>query len=317
MKKKQIGKVIVTYLDDLPSNKYKDSAEEFLLNFFKKSPESERVNEIFEILNNNPSWDLYYNLVPQRRHILDWYPFRKNGSLLEVGAGTGAVTGVLIDRVKHVTGLELTISRAEILAHRFQDKKNLEVIAGNIHFYNPSQPFDYVVLIGVLEYAGMFSYNNKADFANAHKYLLNKCSSLVKKSGILFLAIENPLGARYFAGAVEDHYGEFFEGVENYPTYNGIRTYTKDELKFILTEAGFDDIEIYHPYPDYKLPRLVFHEDYLNKYDQHSISSFGQTEDRARPLFNFFSEIMFASQLKKEKLLSVFANSFLVVAHKK
>ena len=102
MKKKMIGKVKLTYLQRHTGKKYQDSAESFLLDFFKSKPESERIVEIEKILNNKPGWDIYYNLIPQRKHILDWYPFNKNSSLLEIGAGTGAVTGMLTEKVKKI-----------------------------------------------------------------------------------------------------------------------------------------------------------------------------------------------------------------------
>lgn len=315
MNNKTIGKVELTYLQDITTNKYVDSAEKFLFNFFEEKPESKRKKDIYKILSNNPSWDIFYNLHPQRRHILDWYEFNKNSNLLDIGAGTGAVTGLFLDKLSNVTALELTQTRAEILAHRFSDYSNLEVFAGNIDQFTLKKKYDYVNLTGVLEYGGMFS-TKKSHFSEAHKYILSKCHSFLKKEGKIFVAIENPLGVRYLTGAVEDHYGELFEGLENYPQYNGIRTYTKTELKKILIEEGFKNLEIYTLFPDYKLPILVIHEDYLDNYDQLSLSSFIQNIDYAHPLFKFYSEVLFSSQLSKEKLLSTFANSFLIVAEK-
>jgi len=319
MKKRLIGKVQLTYLDNHIEKKYQDSSEEFLHKFFKEKPESERTDDINKLLNNKPSWDLYYNLIPQRKHILDWYPFNKKGKLLEIGAGTGAVTGLLTDRVKEVTALELSPIRSEILAYRLRDKNNLKVISGNFLSYDIKKKnnfYDYIVMIGVLEYSDLFSKEKKLNFNKAYLYLMNNIFSLLKKGGTLFLAIENPIGIRYFSGAVEDHYGELFEGIENYPQYTGIRTYTKNQLKNIFLKMGFKDPEFYLAYPDYKIPRLVIQEDYLNNYDHSSLSSLYSNIDLAYPLFHFFSEVMFSFQLRKERLLSTFANSFLIVAKK-
>lgn len=316
MKKKMIGKVKLTYLQRHTGKKYQDSAESFLLKFFKSLPESKKTTEIEKILNNKPGWDIYYNLIPQRKHILDWYPFNKNSSLLEIGAGTGAVTGMLTEKVKKVTALELTEARAEILAHRLQDKENLQVFSGNIQNFEPKEKYDYIVMIGVLEYAGLFSQNNKTTFDEAYQYTLNKAHSFLNKFGTLFVAIENPIGLRYFSGAVEDHYGELFEGIENYTQYNGIRTYTKKELVKIILKSGFKKTDVYLACPDYKLPQQIIHEDYINNFDQISLSALWRNIDVAHPLFHFFSEIMLAAQLKKEKILTSFGNSFLIVAKK-
>lgn len=316
MKRRLIGKVQLTYLGNYAEKKYQDSAESFLLNFFKEKPESEKTKEIDDLLNSNPSWDTYYNLIPQRKHILDWYPFDKNKTLLEIGAGTGAVTRLFTEKLKKVTALELTNSRAEILAHRLQDKKNLEVFAGNFQEFKLNRKFDYIVMIGVLEYSGLFSQTKRLQFSSDYKNILGRLDQFLNKNGTVFIAIENPIGLRYFSGAVEDHYGELFEGIENYSQYNGIRTYTKSELKKILENSGFKKTELYLAYPDYKIPQLIVHEKFIDNFDQNSLSSLWRNIDMAHPLFHFFSEVMLASQLNKERLLSTFANSFLIVANK-
>lgn len=296
---------------------YQDSAETFLLNLFKDKSESQLWQEISKLLNQNPGWDLYYNLHPQRRHILDWYKFEKNASLLDVGAGTGAVTGLFLEKLKKVTALELSSQRANILKLRFKNHKNLNVISSSIYDYNPKDQFDYLNVTGVLEYAATFKNDGKINFAKAHYTFLKKCHQFLKKRGRLLLAIENPLGTRYFSGAVEDHCGELFEGVENYPQHDSIRTYTKNELTKALIDTGFDNVEFYLLYPDYKLPIMVINEKYLMKHSQFSLASFIANFDKAHPLYNIFSEVLFSYQIKKEGLLANFANSFLVVAQKK
>ena len=317
MKTKRIGKVNLTYLNSSLKSKYEDSAEKFLLDFFKEKPESKRHSDIYKILNNDPSWDIFYNLHPQRRHILDWYDFKAGKYLLDIGAGTGAVTGTFLDKKLQVTALELTDIRAEILTHRFRDKDGLDVVAGHLDDFKPKQKFDYINMTGVLEYAGMFSKDKDANFLKSHLDLLQKCTGFLKKGGKIIIAIENPLGLRYFSGAVEDHYGELFQGVQNYPQYNGIRTFTKTELKKVLVNSGFKNIDLYLPFPDYKLPRTIFSEEYLDSFDQISLSSYLQNIDYAHPLFKFFSEILFSHQLRKEKYISTFSNSFLIIAEKK
>jgi 2-polyprenyl-3-methyl-5-hydroxy-6-metoxy-1,4-benzoquinol methylase len=101
---------------------YSDSSEEFLLSFFDK-PQSQKQKEIWNILNNNPPWPILYHLHPQREFILSWYPFKKDASLLEVGAGCGSITGMLCDKVNEVIANELIKERAEVIKKRWQDKK--------------------------------------------------------------------------------------------------------------------------------------------------------------------------------------------------
>lgn len=319
MKNLKKGNFIITYLNDSIKKKYLDQSEQIIFDFFDK-PQSQKLDQIFEVLNSNPPYTVRYHLTPQRQHLLDWYKFDKEETLLDIGAGCGALTGLFCDRLKSVTCLELTDIRAKIIAKRWADKDNLRIFCGSIEELNIKEKFDYVNLTGVLEYAGMFSkdHNHPDNFSKMPQKVLKKAYGFLKKGGKIMIAIENPLGLRYLSGATEDHYNELFEGVENYPQYNGIRTFTKDELTKMLYDSGFKKLEFYFPIPDYKLPLLVIHRDYLNSFSSSALSSFLQTvENSSNPVFQFYSEILFAYQLRKEGILEKFMNSFLIIATKK
>lgn len=308
----------IHYLKDSVKKKYFDESEEILFKFFDL-PQSKKFDQIQEILTSNPPWTVLYHLTPQRQHLLDWFPFSSNSSLLDIGSGCGSLTGLFCRKLAEVTCLELTEIRAQIIANRWQDKNNLRIFCGSLEALDIKEKFDYVNLTGVLEYAGMFSQNpnNPDNFTQMPIKILKRASSLLKDSGTLIVAIENPLGVRYFAGAVEDHYGQLYEGIENYPQYNGIRTFTKTELWNMLFNLGFKDIEFYFPIPDYKLPTVVLSEKYLKKYNGNSLSSLMQTVEYSHnPLFNFFSEVLLSFQLNKETILDKFMNSFLIIAKK-
>lgn len=309
----------INYLKDSVKKKYLDQSEQIIFDFFDQ-PQSQKWEQIFKVLNSNPPYAVKYHLSPQRQHLLDWYNFDKEENLLDIGAGCGALTGLFCDRLKSVTSLELTSIRAEIIAKRWEDKDNLNIYCGSIEEFNLKEKFGYINITGVLEYAGMFSQSPDCpdNFSKMPARILSKASSFLKKDGKIIIAIENPLGLRYLSGATEDHYAELFEGVENYPQYNGVRTFTKEELTKMLFNLGFKNIEFYFPMPDYKLPLLVMHQDYLNNYNVNALSSFLQTvENSHNQLFQFFSEILFAYQLRKEGILEKFMNSFLVIATKK
>ena len=94
--------------------------EQVLIDKFKKN------------INYNPKLSddlaLFYLLTPIRQNILNWYPFDKNARVLEIGAGTGTITGMLCDKVKKVTVVEASKRRAELIYHRHNNKNNLEII---------------------------------------------------------------------------------------------------------------------------------------------------------------------------------------------
>ncbi len=293
-------------------NKYIDSSETYLLKFFKNKPQNLIKDKINQILNNKPSWPILYHLSPQREFLLDWYSFKNNSSLLEIGAGCGALTGMLCRKLKKVVANELEEDRAKIIKKRWSDKKNLKVISGNILNIKFNEKFNYVTLIGVLEYAGRF-FQNLNDFNQPFVNLLKLSKSFLKKNGVLIIAIENKIGLKYIAGGKEDHYGSLFESLHNYPNYNGIKTFTKTELYQMLINLGFNKIDFYYPYPDYKLPYSIFSEKGIKKIT-HSLSSYIQIFDLSNSREYFINENIFGYQLYKENILDKFSNSFLIFA---
>ena len=88
-----------------------------------KSPE--------ELLRNNDDWAVLYHLSDIRHNLLEWYDFRSEGSLLEIGSGCGAMTGLFCEKVKQVTCIELSRKRSQINAARNQQFDNFEVMVGN------------------------------------------------------------------------------------------------------------------------------------------------------------------------------------------
>mgnify|MGYP005856850965 FL=1 len=290
---------------------YQDSAENFLLKFFDK-PQSQKQMEIDKLLNNNPPWPVLYHLHPQREFILDWFPFKKNASLLEIGAGCGAVTNVFIRKLKTVIANELTKERAKIIKKRFADKKNLKVYDGNINENSFNKKFDYVTLIGVLEYQGRYTLTKKSHPYSPYIQFLKNLKKFLKKSSTLIIAIENKIGVKYIAGGLEDHYGKLFYSLENYPNDTGIRTFSKEEIKEILNLAGYKKIDFYYPYPDYKLPFFIFSDDKENLFIP--TSRYTPIVDLSNLRQYLFNEVIFSSVLKKEGVLKKFANSFLIFA---
>jgi len=130
-----------------------DDIENFLLNLFKNNPTKK---ELSDVLKDNNSWPVKYHLSKDRENLINWFEFQKNTSLLEIGAGCGAVTGAFLNKNIDVTAVELTERRSEIIKARFKNNKNLTVLSGNINDQKLRSKYDYATLIGVLEYAGRF-----------------------------------------------------------------------------------------------------------------------------------------------------------------
>jgi SAM-dependent methyltransferase len=302
-KVKQVGNVKLNLDFYTGNDQYSDGdIENEILEILKSG------KNIADVLSEDNRWPILYHLSPLRRNLLEWMPISEHATVLEIGAGCGAVTGLLCEKARKVTAVELSKRRATIIAHRYKDYKNLEIIVGNISDIKfDDKYFDYVTLIGVLEYAALFT--------NSHNPYLTFLKNIYERlcvGGKLIIAIENKFGLKYWAGAREDHTGRLFDSLEDYPNNSDVYTFSKDELTKLLKQAGFTSLQYYYPFPDYKLPTQIFSDVFLPKIGD--IQRFSPNYDRER--FVFFNEKLVWENVIKNNMFHFFSNSFLVICGK-
>ena len=259
-----------------------------------------------ELSSEQVSFPVIYHFSDLRANILNWYPIKKSDSVLEIGAGCGAITGTLCEKAGQVTSVELSKRRAQINYYRNEKKDNLTIMVGNLNDMDLGQQYDYVVVNGVLEYAMSFTEGD-----TPYETFLGKMGSYLKNTGKLLIAIENKLGMKYFAGAPEDHTDIPFFGINGYPENHSVRTFSKTELQELVKKSGFPFQKFYYPYPDYKFPTEIFTDASLttNHYGKNYPIYTDKTVD-------LFSESAGIEAMKKEQIADRFVNSFLLVAGK-
>ena len=242
-----------------------------------------------------------------RHNILNWYDFKEGANVLEVGAGMGSITGMLCDKCNHVTAVEMNEVRANIIRTRFPNRKNLTVVTDNINNFDDEQRFDYVVFVGVLEYAGVFSNAN-----DPYVEFLCTVEKLLKDDGILLFAIENRFGLRYWCGASEDHLQLPFVGINGYVKDGTPKTFSKFDLECILDKAGLSEHRFYNVLPDYKFPNVLFTDEWkLNYTDVEKIPfTYGKNSILTVNEKKLYRDII------DNDVSGFFANSFLVEATK-
>lgn len=280
-------------------DRYSDgNIEDVMLNMAKKGISYE------DLPREEVTFPLIYHFSPMRENILNWYPFKKDATILEVGAGCGAITGVLCQKAGKVVSVELSNRRASVNYERHKEAENLCIMVGNLNDMEFGQTFDYIVLNGVLEYACSFTEGKKP-----FETFLKNMGGLLKEDGRFLIAIENRLGLKYFTGAPEDHTDRYFLGLENYPQVDSVRTFSKKELTTLLTDSGFPYMKFYYPYPDYKFPKEIFTDETLlsNGYGK----PYRSLSDRDIYLFD---DSKAARALAQEGVADIFSNSFLVEA---
>lgn len=279
---------------------YSDGAvEDELLEIFGQR------RDVMAILDQEQRWPMLYHLSPARRALLEWAPWAPQATVLEIGAGCGALTGLLCEKSARVTAVELSAKRSRIIHQRYLEEPRLEVLAGDIMTIPLSDTFEVVTLIGVLEYAGSFI---KA--ARPAQALLRRAASLLTPTGRLWVALENRYGLKYFAGAADDHTRRLFDGIEDYPQGDRVITFSKHELAREFQASGLHICRWYYPYPDYKFPREIFSDRHLPALNH----KFEDAPNYDHERLKLFSERHALPALVRNGMFDFFANAFLVEA---
>ncbi|MCI9175310.1 MAG: class I SAM-dependent methyltransferase [Lachnospiraceae bacterium] len=285
---------------------YSDGAvEERILKLTEEYGES----DYHKIIVKERDWAVMYHLAHERGNILSWYPFQKGAKILEVGSGCGAVTGALAAHAGSLTCIDLSKRRSEINAMRNRERDNIKICVGNFQDIEKGleKDFDYATLIGVFEYAQGYIGGE-----NPYHEFLTAVMEHIKPGGKLLLAIENKFGLKYWAGCTEDHVGRMFEGIEGYPSADGVRTFTKPELIRILEECGCTDYNFYYPHPDYKLPLTIYSDHRLPQ--KGGLAGNFCNFDRSR--LALMDEGRAFDEIIENGLFDLYANSFFVEIRK-
>lgn len=257
-----------------------------------------------DVLANDSRWPILYHLSPIRQNIINWYPFKNNSKLLEIGGGCGAITGALCESLGEVKVVELSKKRSNINYERHKHYNNLEIIVGNLNDIKFEEKFDYITLNGVLEYAGSFT-----DTKDPYKDFLKNIKEYLKPNGKLIIAIENRYGLKYFAGAKEDHTAKEFDGITGYIENTNVRTFGKKELEDLLDSSGYPLQEFYYPHPDYKMPMEIYSKEWLPNKDLGLSGAPNFDNDR----YSLFDETEAYKGIIENGQYEFFANSFLVI----
>ncbi|HBC3996335.1 TPA: methyltransferase domain-containing protein [Vibrio cholerae] len=281
-----------------------------------------RIKEILQLCENVDvyskelkehciNWPQTYHFSPERSNILRPFGDQISGKdVLEIGGGCGAISRYLGECGANLLTLEGSIRRASIARERTRDLENVTIVADSFEGFEVEKKFDFVTLIGVLEYANVFSGNE-----NPIKYMLDKAKSFLKPDGKLIIAIENRLGLKYFAGAGEDHIGTPMYGIEGrYKSAEAV-TFGKVELKNHLSASGFESVEFLAPFPDYKFPSFILTERALelSRFDSKVFPVLCSRRDALLPRITNFNIERVWEYIDSNGLTLDLSNSFLCV----
>ena len=295
---RHIGKITLDYTYYKGEDLYTDgSIEDEILEIVKEGKQR-------EVLYSRSEWPILYHLSDIRENLLEWYPFSRHCRILEVGSGCGALTGLLSRKADEVTCIELSEKRSLINAYRNQQCSNVKIVIGNFQDIEIEGKYDYITLIGVWEYAGLY-----IDSGEPYLGMLKKIKKYLKEKGKIIIAIENKTGLKYWNGASEDHTGRFYGGLNDYIDDKNVRTFSRPEIEIILKKAGISKYSFYYPMPDYKLPENIYSDAVFP--NPGSERNYRKDYSTCR-IYNFYDDAV-SDQICSDGMFSYFANSFLII----
>jgi GT2 family glycosyltransferase/2-polyprenyl-3-methyl-5-hydroxy-6-metoxy-1,4-benzoquinol methylase len=299
---------------DTPAFAYSDGdeVEERIAAAIKGSDDVSLQSE--ELRRFQVDWPSIYHLSATRANLLRSISnVFKGASVLEIGAGCGAITRFLGEAGARVVALEGSPRRAAIAASRCRDLPDVAVVNERFDAFAPEQRFDVVTLIGVLEYSRMYTAGD-----DPIQETLRRARDLLTDDGVLIIAIENQLGLKYFAGIPEDHIGRSMAGIQDDYTDRTVVTFGKAELERRLASAGFARNGFALPFPDYKLPLNIVLPSGINHsgFDAATLGAQGTRADRQVRFTPLFSIGRTFDVIGRNGLLADMANSFLIIAGK-
>jgi SAM-dependent methyltransferase len=233
-----------------------DAVENRLLEALRSCRDVSAASE--ELRQCISDWPSEYHFSQVRHNLLRPFNFGPTDRILELGCGCGALTRYLGETGAQLVAVDGSERRTAIARERCRDLPGVTIHCTNLADFHDRKDFDYVLLIGVLEYAPLYIAGN-----HPARVCLEHAVAQLGNGGTLILAIENQLGLKYFSGCDEDHLAVPYYGINGLYREGEPVTFGRSELVRLLKEAGLARQKFFYPFPDYKLPAVVLGESAL------------------------------------------------------
>lgn len=219
-----------------------------------------------------------------KRNIINWYPFKQNATVLEIGVEIGEITEELCAKNKRVVSIKLQKDATEYS----YNKENLEVMSCKLENIKLDEKFDYITLIGTLDKAEEIIQSE-----NSAIILLEYAKNHLKKDGKILIACDNKLGIDKFSVLNNNQY-----------------KLGRNSLNKMFRTLNLMNSKYYYVLPNYQTPNVIFTDEYL------------PNEENITRNFTLYSnnDIILFEQVKKyrdllqenNELFKDFANSFFI-----
>ena len=235
------------------------------------------------VINKYPE---YHDIIfsPKREAGLELLELEGDETCVDYGCMWGALTTALAKRTRFVLSVDQTLQSLIFLRRRIEDEniKNIELLCENLKMIPVLEnKFDVAVVNGVLEWIpeeGKVElkryYGKRAEKRYSHNPqdmqidFLKKVYRNLNAGGKLYLSIENRYDFKMFFGVRDPHANLLFTSIlpRKIASFISMRKlgrpyinwlYSFSGLRSMLTNIGFNIVNLYACFPDYRFPEFI------------------------------------------------------------
>lgn len=180
-----------------------------------------------------------------RKNIISWYPFKEGSSILEIGTQEAEITETLGQNNREVVSVSFSEEIKNEVKQKLQHKAKIAIIVQSPENIRPQGKFDYITLIGILEYA-------KKVFNKTPEELIGHLKQYLKPDGVFIIATDNKLGISNLCTETEE---------------NSKKLLSKNRIEKILNNQNLQYKKYYYPLPNYIVPNVIFTDKHLPDFE--------------------------------------------------
>ena len=236
-------------------------------------------------LKENNKLSYLYAISELRENLLDWYEFDPEKSILQIGADSGALTGLFAKRLSSVTVLDESEEALSLVRRRFKEEPELAAkiryVCTDLETY-VKQAADSKESYGYVSFVGGITSQDKS----GRLIQVENAKKLLSDDGILIAAAANWFGIKYMAGTLRE-----------------AGALSLREMRRLFSDGVF-----YYPVSDYRTAGEIFSDEYLPK--KGDLNGMAPTYDCSKYLSMDIGTAFDATC--EDENFREFANSFLV-----
>lgn len=240
-----------------------------------------------EVLRQHPSAQVQTaSVMMMNLDRANWYlflPLPRESTVLDIGAGSGAITHAMACFYDHVIAIEPVIERVEFMKQRFRQEglSNVTLVRSHVgKLPILSQSIDLAILNGVLEWIPWSITQGRP--REVQLQALQTIHEVLRPGGFVCVGIENRWTLNLLAGAKDPHADipyvtilpRFLADVyacwktgQPYRNY----LYSAGGYRRLLKQAGFSQVQIYCALPTYNYPKFIipFDDELFSHFREH------------------------------------------------